>query len=173
MSIFPAKILLPSDGSEDAELAAQTAVDLAEKTGSELHVLTVGRRYPATYYEAHAYGAYDERIAEECRQEAREVLEQQVRIVERLGGKVAESHLMIRSRRDEAIVQLAEEIGAGLIVMGSRGLGGVRRALLGSVSDSVVRHAHCPVLIVRSHEKATRHRSWRSLLSTAPETPGD
>jgi nucleotide-binding universal stress UspA family protein len=47
------------------------------------------------------------------------------------------------------IVGLAEEIGAGLIVMGSRGLGGIRRALMGSVSDSVVRHAHCPVLVVR------------------------
>ena len=49
----------------------------------------------------------------------------------------------------QQIVQVAEYIGAGLIVMGSRGLGGVRRALMGSVSDSVVRHAHCPVLIVR------------------------
>jgi nucleotide-binding universal stress UspA family protein len=47
------------------------------------------------------------------------------------------------------IVGLAEEIGAGLIVMGSRGLGGTRRALMGSVSDSVTRHAHCPVLVVR------------------------
>lgn len=169
MSIFPAKILLPSDGSEDAELAAQTAVDLAEKTGSELYVLTVGRRYPAMDYEAYAYGVYDERVAEECRQEAQEVLDRQVRSIERLGGKVAESHLMIRSRRDEAIVRLAEDLGVGLIVMGSRGRGGVRRALLGSVSDSVVRHAHCPVLVVRSHEKTTRHRSWRSLLSTAPE----
>jgi nucleotide-binding universal stress UspA family protein len=46
-------------------------------------------------------------------------------------------------------VGLAEEIGAGLIVMGSRGLGGIRRALMGSVSESVVQHAHCPVLVVR------------------------
>jgi nucleotide-binding universal stress UspA family protein len=44
---------------------------------------------------------------------------------------------------------VAEDIGAGLIVIGSRGLGGLRRALMGSVSDSVVRHAHCPVLVVR------------------------
>jgi nucleotide-binding universal stress UspA family protein len=47
------------------------------------------------------------------------------------------------------IVDLAEELGVGLVVVGSRGLGGVRRALMGSVSDSVVRHAHCPVLVVR------------------------
>jgi nucleotide-binding universal stress UspA family protein len=47
------------------------------------------------------------------------------------------------------IVIVAEEIDAGLIVMGSRGQGGIRRALLGSVSESVVKHAHCPVLVVR------------------------
>jgi Universal stress protein family len=41
------------------------------------------------------------------------------------------------------IVRLIEELGAGLIAVGSKGLGGVRRALMGSVSDSVVRHAHC------------------------------
>jgi nucleotide-binding universal stress UspA family protein len=47
------------------------------------------------------------------------------------------------------IVHLAEDIEAGLVVMGSRGRGGIRRTLMGSVSDSVVRHAHCPVLVVR------------------------
>jgi nucleotide-binding universal stress UspA family protein len=47
------------------------------------------------------------------------------------------------------VVDLAEELGVGLIVVGSRGLGGIRRALIGSVSDSMVRHAHCPVLVVR------------------------
>ena len=56
-------------------------------------------------------------------------------------------------RADREIVHLSEEVGAGLIVMGSRGLGGVRRALMGSVSDSVVRHAHCPVFVVRTDEE--------------------
>ena len=53
----------------------------------------------------------------------------------------------------EEIVKLGEEIGAGLIVVGRRGSGGMRRALMGSVSDSVVRHAHCPVLVVRKEER--------------------
>ena len=44
---------------------------------------------------------------------------------------------------------MAEELGAGLIVLGSRGHGRRRRALMGSVSDAVVCHAHCPVTIVR------------------------
>jgi nucleotide-binding universal stress UspA family protein len=52
-------------------------------------------------------------------------------------------------RPDVEIVELTEDLGAGLIVVGSRGLGGLRRTLMGSVSDSVVRHAHCPVLVVR------------------------
>jgi nucleotide-binding universal stress UspA family protein len=76
------------------------------------------------------------------------VLEQQVKSIEELGGAVNETHLR-EGRAEEEIVKLAEEIGAGLIVLGSRGHGRLRRALMGSVSDAVVRHAHCPVTIVR------------------------
>ncbi len=61
---------------------------------------------------------------------------------------MAQAHLS-SGKGDHEIVALAEEIGAGLIVMGSRGRGGIRRALMGSVSDAVVMHAHCPVLVVR------------------------
>ena len=64
------------------------------------------------------------------------------------GATVMQTHLRI-GRADEEVVVLAEELGVDLVAMGSRGLGGVRRALMGSVSDSVVRHAHCPVLIAR------------------------
>ncbi len=63
-------------------------------------------------------------------------------------GAVAQAHLKIGGTVEE-IVTLAEETGAGLILLGSRGVGGVGRALMGSVSESVVRHAHCPVLVVR------------------------
>ncbi len=53
---------------------------------------------------------------------------------------------------DREVVDLAEEIGAGLVVMGSRGHGEIRRDLMGSVSDSVIRHAHCPVLVIRKEK---------------------
>jgi nucleotide-binding universal stress UspA family protein len=152
MSIFPTKILLATDGSRDAELALSTAVDLAASTNSELHAVTVALGYPDPAYQIHEaslrYETYEEAL-EAVRAEARRVLDEQVQKVEEAGGTVAEAHFRIGERRDRAIVRLADELGAGLIVMGSRGLGGIRRALMGSVSDSVVRHAHCPVLIVR------------------------
>jgi nucleotide-binding universal stress UspA family protein len=146
MSIFPTTILLATDGSEEAQLASTTAADLAEKTNSELHVLTVGPDYPL--YELPEHPAEFEDVLRENRREAKEVLEQQAKRIEESGVSVKETHLR-EGRADEEIVEVAEEIGAGLIVMGSRGYGRLRRALLGSVSDAVVRHAHCPVTIVR------------------------
>jgi nucleotide-binding universal stress UspA family protein len=88
------------------------------------------------------------RMQESAEQEARTKLDEQVQRVGKTGGEVAEIHTRL-GRPDAEIVGLADELGAGLIVLGSRGLGSLRRALMGSVSDSVVRHAHCPVLIVR------------------------
>ena len=141
---FPTRILLATDGSPHAELAALKAVDLAESTGARLHVVAVGRTFPAAVYDV-----YTEAGSEDLRREAQTILDEQVRKIEEAGGTVAIAHLKMNERRDEAIVHLAEEIGADLIVMGSRGFGGLKRALLGNVADSVVRHAHCPVLVVR------------------------
>jgi len=152
MSIFPTKILLATEGSKDAELALSTAVDIANSTNSELHVVTASAGNPDPAYGAHEASLYwesYEEAREAIRQEAQKILDEQVRKVEDAGGKVAEAHLMLGERKDRAIVRLADDIGAGLIVMGSRGLGGIRRALMGSVSDSVVRYAHCPVMVVR------------------------
>ena len=83
---------------------------------------------------------------------SRRVLETEVEKVREAGGRVTQAHLRMGKAAAE-IVDLAEELGAGLVVVGSRGLGGIRRALMGSVSDSVVRHAHCPVLVVRREEE--------------------
>jgi nucleotide-binding universal stress UspA family protein len=146
MSIFPTTILLATDGSEEAQLASTTAADLAEITDSELHVLTVGPDYPL--YELPEHPAEYEDVLRENRRQAQEVLEQQAKRIEESGVTVKKTHLL-EGRADKEIVELAEEIGAGLIVMGSRGHGRLRRALMGSVSDAVVRHAHCPVTIVR------------------------
>jgi nucleotide-binding universal stress UspA family protein len=151
MSIFPTRILLATDGSEEAELAALRAVDLADATDSELHVVHVGvvpiflKSYPGTL-------GYDRKLYEQIEEVSRELLRKQSWRVKAAGGTVAGAHLRMGAV-DLEIVALAEELGADLIVIGSRGLGGVRRALMGSVSDSVVRHAHCPVLVVRPEKE--------------------
>ena len=109
-------------------------------------MLTVGPDYPL--YELPEHPADFEDVLRENRREAKEVLEQQAKRIGQSGGTVKETHLR-EGRAAEEIVEVAEEIDAGLIVMGSRGHGRLRRALMGSVSEAVVRHAHCPVTIVR------------------------
>jgi nucleotide-binding universal stress UspA family protein len=144
VSIFPTRILLATDGSREALLAATIAADLAKSTSSELHVVYVGES-PFVYHpERHAYRAE----YEEHEKESRRLLEEQVERVKGTGATVAQAHLRM-GRADEEIVELAQSMGAGMIVMGSRGQGRIRRALMGSVSESVVRHAHCPTTIVR------------------------
>ena len=152
MSIFPTKILLATDGSGEAELALHTAVDLAKSTNSELHILTVGSDYHLAREMKSKYAEFFREAFQTLERETQQILDEQAEKVEKAGGRVAEAHLRMGGQQDRNIVSLAEEIEAGLIVMGSRGLGGIRRALMGSVSDSVVRHAHCPVLVVRREE---------------------
>jgi len=136
---FPTNILLATDGSKDAALAAQAAIDLSDQSGAELHVVYVG-------HGSLTLSPTEYRVA------AQERLDELVKEVEDAGGTVAEAHLRMDTQggmEDENIVGLAEELGADLIVIGSRGLSGMKRLLMGSVSESVVRHAHCPVLVVR------------------------
>ena len=138
---FPTKILLATDGSEDAALATQATIDLSNQSNAELHVVYVGRSSirlsPKEYHAA-----------------AREKIGELAKAVEEAGGDVTETHLRIDDSQTagneaEHITGLAEELGADLIVIGSRGLSGMKRLVMGSVSESVVRHAHCPVLVMR------------------------
>ena len=161
MSIFPTRILLATDGSRNVAPATDVAVQLSKVTGSELHLVYVGEdAYSATliYPETTDPGGVEredpvllEQLQRQFEQMSRRVLETEVEKVREAGGTVAQIHLRTGKAAAE-IVDLAEELGAGLVVVGSRGLGGIRRALMGSVSDSVVRHAHCPVLVVRREE---------------------
>src|SRR5215210_1783858 len=103
MSIFPTKVLLATDGSPDAELALTSALDLANSTNSELHVVTVAPGYPA-------YDVRDPVVVEELRQRAQEILEEQTGKIEQAGGKVAEKYLRVAEHhRAQEIVEVAEE----------------------------------------------------------------
>ena len=140
----PTTILLATDGSKDAELAATAAIDLSKRTRAELHAAHAWMPLP---HFAHP-SLVPERYHPPYEEGARRVLDEQVGRIERAGGTVAEAHL-VEGRPADAILDLAERIGADLVVVGTRGLGPVKRLLVGSVSLGVVHHADRPVLVVR------------------------
>ena len=156
---LPGRILLAFDGSKEAFGATRAAVEISNATGSELHVVyslntELWRSYPGQIIP----NTREEDLLEDLEESKRKAgawIHRQAERIEAEGAKVEEAHLAF-GKPDEAIVELGEEMEAGLIVTGSRGLGGVRRALMGSVSDSVVRHAHCPVLVVRAGDRRQR-----------------
>ena len=145
MSVLPEKILVATDGSEQAVRATRTAAELAGKLGAELHVIRVGE--PPVMFHPEMRGCTA--LYERTEQDARKLLEEEAERIRAPGATVARSHLRM-GRPDVDILAVAAEIGAGMVVVGSRGLGGVKRALMGGISDSVVHHAHCPVLVVRA-----------------------
>ena len=148
MSVFPTTILLATDGSDEGKLATQAASELSRDTGSDVHVVYV-LPTPAHLIGHHLYSdEVRESLIGGAERDAETFLKEQAERIGSGGGKVAETHLR-SGDPDKEILRTAESLGVGLIVVGSRGLGAVSRALMGSVSDSVVKHAHCPVLVIR------------------------
>jgi nucleotide-binding universal stress UspA family protein len=151
VNYFPTKILLATDASKDAIKAAQIASDISSVSGSELHVLHVGNTKDF-HVAPSAEQSFSPRSPSlgEVRENSEKTLEEAVKQVEEAGGTVAETHLRMGDPDDEILRHCEEHGDIGLLVMGSRGLGPIKRRLMGSVSESVVRHASCPVLVARS-----------------------
>jgi nucleotide-binding universal stress UspA family protein len=152
MNGFPTKILAATDGSEHAALAVRAASDLSLRGGAELHVVHVWQEPRlAMTLPAGAKGEYS-RARERWKREAQGLLDEQAdRIRDRArgtGAAVAGAHLR-KGRPAEEVVALAEELGADLVVVGSRGLGRVERLTTGSVSEGIVHLASRPTLVVR------------------------
>ena len=149
MAGFPETILVATDGSEDSELSIRRAVDLAGETHAALHLVYVmiisHWMVPDTLSDAQ----YDR-----LKEDAQVRLDQQVEKAEAVGADTLQKHLRIGRRADEEILKLSEEIDADMIVVGSRGGGTISRALMGSDSESIVRHADRPVLVVRSQSSS-------------------
>jgi nucleotide-binding universal stress UspA family protein len=161
----PGRVLVALDGSREATEAGRAAAEISNATGSELHLVYVSLA-ESPYYPGPEMPEIREGYLEHIEERARAWVEQQAERLKAEGVNVEAAHLRLGAP-DREIVRLGEELGAGLIVVGSRGLGGVKRALLGSVSDSVVRHAHCPVLLVRGNNRR------RTTVAQATEEPGE
>ena len=138
--------LVATDGSKEAEAAVDYAITLAKRTGASLQVLSVGILSKG----AAVVGPNTERLAASSpgMKDAKSAVDAAVRRA-KAAGVPAKPQTAQAPDPAPAIVQRAEDLGATMIIMGSRGMTGIKRVLLGSVAERVVELAHCPVLVVR------------------------
>lgn len=144
------EILVATDGSENADFAVQQALDLARASGAKL-VVTYIRRAPLPVL---GEPVYQRSLSRELRraQESTTV----AAACARKAGVDAEVEILEGHAADR-ILELARSRDVDLVVVGSRGLGTVAGALLGSVSREVVHHADRPVLVAT--RRAARRRA--------------
>lgn len=150
----PKNILVPTDLSEGAEAALDYACDLAAKLEATVHLVHV-IAIPALGIPelgvAVTSTMIDQLIAEN--QTAIEALADSHR------GKAVIGEVLLRTGDPRDVIdQTADQLGIDLIVMGTHGRRGITRALLGSVAETVVRSAPCPVLTVRRPKPTKRDR---------------
>lgn len=146
--MYPTKILLATDGSEESAPAARTAVELANATGSELHVAHAISTAPQRPYPRRSRRASREDLLQRTRLAALTLLDEKVRQAEKMGATVVGSYYR-EGHPTEEILRLAEELDAGLIITGGRRLAISRLFWSSSYPVELLRRARCPVLIVR------------------------
>ncbi|WP_178915960.1 universal stress protein [Natronomonas gomsonensis] len=148
------KILVPTDGSETAENAVEHALDIAEKYGAEVHALYVvdvdsmSLSLGAEQVDRLQQGQFDE--MEEVKAKAEEATGY-VADRARAHGLKAVEHIA-GGQPHGVVAEYAEDHDIDLVVMGSHGRSGVKRALLGSVTERTLRSTHVPVLVVDVRE---------------------
>jgi len=144
-------ILLATDGSPASEAASEEGIDLATQVGARLLVVSVlGASSRPSEASTETAGPADSRDSLTTKAQA---------LVQRARAAGADATFLVwEGDAGEAIVAAADSENADLIVVGSHGRSGVSRFLIGSVSDFVVRHAHCPVMVVRGKPEAARHQ---------------
>jgi nucleotide-binding universal stress UspA family protein len=147
------QVLIATDGSEGAVAAAQQALRLMTPEASVL-VLAVAETpvdSTAGLDSGFGGGVTDPEVVEVEWEAGRMHAEDAVRrTIEGLGPRAGVASRIEGGNAATAICEVAQEVGADVVVVGSRGHGFLRRALLGSVSSHVLHHAPCPVLVVRS-----------------------
>ena len=140
-------VVVGTDGSPTADKAVQAAADIARSWGSELHIVTavrastpgMGSAAGAPMVDSGAGQALADEVAKSVGEEA---------IKQHGEGLKVEAH-SAQGNADDVILSAAVDVGADLIVVGSKGMRGARR-YLGSVPNSVAHAAHCAVLIVKT-----------------------
>ncbi len=145
-----AAIVVGTDGSPTAETALRTAIQLAEQSGSRLYIVSAYE--PVSEHRTRGEqlgGPTDVQWAVGLRADVLQLLDL-ARALAGASGVGAVETFARQGDAADAILDVAEEQGADLIVVGNKGMTGAKRFLLGSVPNKVSHHAPCSVLIVRT-----------------------
>ncbi len=129
-----------TDGSREATIAAEAAVELANGTGSELYVVHVVSTAQEMPYPHPLAKERSEALLEARKLHGLTLLDKRVSWMESIGGKVAGSYYREGKPEDE-VVRLGEELEAGLVVTGGRKLGWFERAFASDLSGRLLRRA--------------------------------
>ncbi len=143
----PKRILVAIDGSESALKAVRVAARIARNNKAELtivHVLTV----PSGIYTGESYAPLD-KIEREARQKGERAIAEAIAETKRNNVDGRTAILGPKESPTREITNYADRNTIDLIVTGTRGLGGFKRLLLGSVASGIVHYSHCSVLVVR------------------------
>jgi nucleotide-binding universal stress UspA family protein len=143
------KILVAIDGSQASMDAADYAIEMTKKDGTELIALTIIRIPLSSYGLVTPQGELNHPKEREEILEAKQWLQKLIQIAKQndvqLKTEIIDSQMSIEA----AIVEYAESHGVDLIIIGTRGRSGFKKMLLGSVASGVVTYATCPVMVVK------------------------
>jgi nucleotide-binding universal stress UspA family protein len=137
-------IVVGTDGSPTAERAVEQAAELAKPLGARVHIVTA---YEPTGAKVAGGGGVAERMVGPDLT-ADSVLERAIGLL-RVHGVEVDTYAR-KGDPAEALLEVADEVGADLILVGNKGMRGAKRFLLGSVPNKIAHHAPCGVLIVRT-----------------------
>ncbi|MEJ2271993.1 MAG: universal stress protein [Candidatus Bathyarchaeota archaeon] len=145
------KILVAIDGSQSADNALDFSLDLAKKYSAEVLIVSVidspepSLTAKGMFYAPNTTEDYLKRL----RKFHNKILLDARNKSKKINPKLKVSTRLLRGRPADRIVEIAKEMAFDLIVVGNRGLGGIKEFILGSVSDRIADHASSPVLIVK------------------------
>lgn len=140
------RLVVGTDGSETATAALALAADLAAQSGASLHI--VSGYQPKSGMRVTGAGSNAEQWAVSSTDEVEGILRDAAELARRRKVTVSTHHES--GDPAKALVKIAVEVDADLVVVGNRGMRGVKRLLLGSVPNDVAHHAPCAVLIVKT-----------------------
>jgi nucleotide-binding universal stress UspA family protein len=145
------KILVPIDGSEHSLKALDYALEFASTYSADVHVLIVYALTAETFrlIQRVTPKAFSESYRRDVKEQKEQILTDAMQHAQSLQPQLTITHSIVQGRPADQIVNVAKERDIDLIVMGSRGIGGIKGVLLGSVADRVADHATCPVMIVK------------------------